>query len=334
VNTEAPRLRDDRDALSALVTRTADHLGLNPAFVEKDFWVTEVLRVVVPPRTVRDKNQVEQEVRPIFKGGTSLNKAWRLIERFSEDVDLLIPFPDNLSTKVRDKFLKDVIAAARIHLGLGEDRVLPEGSTTGVKRNARFLVETAYDDADVTAGVLLEMGSRGGGFPTADRSLTSLLADHAVGVMGVRADEQAEFQPVTARALAPERTLLEKVALLHDAASRFGADPGRLDRAGRHLYDVQRLLSDAETTRALAELGAEGRMQLWDDIRDHSEAAGFPFTARPAAGLAASPLIDPSGNAYTAARRAYAAAQGLVYGASIPTFDDCIEALVEHAELL
>lgn len=330
----APRLREDRDALSALVTRTAASLDLNPAFVEKDFWVTEVLRAVVEPRAVLDKDQAQHHVVPIFKGGTSLSKAWGLIERFSEDVDLLIPFPENISTRARDTFLKDVIIAARDHLRLDEDHVGREGSTTGVKRNARFLVETSYDDADVTTGVLLEMGSRGGRFPTASKDLTSLVADHAVNVMGLSIGEQAEFRPVTALVLGTERTLLEKVALLHDAASRFTEDPGRLNRAGRHLYDVYRLLNHHQTTEALVALGPAGREQLWDDIAKHGDAAGFPFTARPDAGLVASPLVDREGDAHAAARRAYAAARGLVYGSSIPTFDDCIAALVGHAELL
>jgi hypothetical protein len=335
VKTATPRLRDDPDALAALIAATAAHRDLNPAFVEKDFWVTEVLRAVVAPRAVLAKDQVEHQVTPIFKGGTSLNKGWGLIDRFSEDVDLLIPFPDNISTKGRDTFLKDVIAAARAHLGLGDAGVRPEGAaTTGVKRNVRFMVPSRYDDPAVTAGVLLEMGSRGGRFPTATRDLTSLVAEHATTVMGAGVDEQAEFQPVRAVILATERTLLEKVALLHDAACRYAQAPARLDRAGRHLYDVQRLLQHTPTIQALRALGPDGRQQIWEDIARHSEAAGFPFTARPAAGIAASPLLDPALDAHKAARHAYTAALGLVYGSDVPTFEDCIAALAEHAELL
>lgn len=334
MNTTAPRLRDDRDALAALVSATAAHLHLNPAFVEKDFWVTEVLRSVVTPRVVPAKDGTLHEVTPIFKGGTSLSKGWNLIERFSEDVDLLIPFPDGVSIKARDGLLKDVVATARDHLGLNEAHVRHEQATTGVKRNARFLVEARYDDPAVTSGVLLEMGSRGGWFPTATKVLTSLVAGHATTVMGFDVDEQAEFRPVAAVLLGTERTLLEKVALLHDAASRFAENPGRLHRAGRHLYDVYRLLTHAPTTQALAGLGPEGRVDLWNDIALHSEAAGFPFTARPATGMAASPLVDQSSEANSAAREAYAAARGLIYGDEIPGFDDCIASIVEHAQLL
>jgi len=44
------RLRDDPDALNVLVSRAALHEGVNPAYVGKDFWVTEVLRVAPQPR--------------------------------------------------------------------------------------------------------------------------------------------------------------------------------------------------------------------------------------------------------------------------------------------
>lgn len=334
MNTTAPRLRDDRDALAALVSATATHLHVNPAFVEKDFWVTEVLRSVVAPRILLAKDGVLHEVVPIFKGGTSLSKGWGLIERFSEDVDLLIPFPEDVSETVRDRLLKGVITATRDHLDLDEDHVRREQATTGIKRNVRFLVDTRYDDPAVTSGVLLEMGSRGGRFPTATKVLTSLVAEHATTVMGLAVEEQAEFHPFAAVLLATERTLLEKVALLHDASSRFAEDPGRLQRAGRHLYDVNRLLAHSSTTQALAGLGPEGREDLWNDIAQHSKAAGFPFTARPATGMTASPLVDRRSEAHNAARAAYAAARGLIYGDEPPGFDDCIASIVEHADLL
>ena len=54
--------------------------GLRPAIIEKDYYVTESLRVIA--QTAGDK--------VIFKGGTSLSKGWNLIQRFSEDIDLFL----------------------------------------------------------------------------------------------------------------------------------------------------------------------------------------------------------------------------------------------------
>ena len=64
------------------IIQAAEHFraqGLRPALIEKDYYVTEVLRIIAA--AIGDK--------VIFKGGTSLSKGWNLIERFSEDIDLL-----------------------------------------------------------------------------------------------------------------------------------------------------------------------------------------------------------------------------------------------------
>jgi predicted nucleotidyltransferase component of viral defense system len=81
-------LRNEPDSLDALVATTAVTLGIDAAFVEKDFWVIEVLRAATGEVTVLAKDGQRYPVQTIFKGGTSLSRAYGLIERFSEDVDL------------------------------------------------------------------------------------------------------------------------------------------------------------------------------------------------------------------------------------------------------
>lgn len=73
------RLHQHED-FAAFVTAAAAESELSEPFVEKDYWLTEILRTVAD--TVGD--------RAIFKGGTSLSKGWNLIDRFSEDVDLFV----------------------------------------------------------------------------------------------------------------------------------------------------------------------------------------------------------------------------------------------------
>jgi len=60
----------------------SETLGLDAASLEKDFWVCWVLREVF---TLPDYGPLLT-----FKGGTSLSKAWKLIERFSEDLDVVV----------------------------------------------------------------------------------------------------------------------------------------------------------------------------------------------------------------------------------------------------
>jgi hypothetical protein len=73
------RLRHHPDDLFALVGDTAEHLGLDPAFVEKASWATELLRSLIRPLP---DNSGGPNVILVFKGGTSL-KVYRLVDRFS-----------------------------------------------------------------------------------------------------------------------------------------------------------------------------------------------------------------------------------------------------------
>jgi hypothetical protein len=165
-------LRNHKDDLAALTAAAAAALGIDPAFVEKDFWVIEVLRAAAAPVQVTTKDGRSYEVQVIFKGGTSLSRVFELIERFSEDVDLLISFPDReTSIGARDKVLKQIRDAVAAHLGTAGE---PAGVTTGVKRNIRYPYPGRYGSGDVTEGVLLEMGSRGGAFPTQQHYLRSI----------------------------------------------------------------------------------------------------------------------------------------------------------------
>jgi hypothetical protein len=79
-------LRTEPEEFEVYVTRVAEFTGIPADHVEKDFWVTEVLRGVA---------ETSQRVgcSIVFKGGTSLSKAHRLIQRFSEDVDLIAVLP-------------------------------------------------------------------------------------------------------------------------------------------------------------------------------------------------------------------------------------------------
>lgn len=73
------RLRDRTD-FDATIDAAASQLGINAVIIEKDYWVSQVLRALA------DQFPVDF----VFKGGTSLSKCYRLIQRFSEDIDVLI----------------------------------------------------------------------------------------------------------------------------------------------------------------------------------------------------------------------------------------------------
>jgi hypothetical protein len=112
-------LRDAPDDLFALSSAAADWLGIpDPAFVEKDFWVVELLRSVVRPLDLAPVGDVPCSAAVRFKGGTSLSKAFGLIKRFSEDVDILVEC-EGYGASARDKrLLRPLCDRAGNDLGL------------------------------------------------------------------------------------------------------------------------------------------------------------------------------------------------------------------------
>ena len=137
------------------VIRAAEHFrsqGLRPAIIEKDYYVTEALRIVAD--AAGDKI--------IFKGGTSLAKGWNLIQRFSEDIDIFLDplaFTPALGKKGIDRELKRLRDAIGAHPAL---TLVVEESVTigGFGRNDRFSYAQRFGGpGEVANRVLLEAGT-------------------------------------------------------------------------------------------------------------------------------------------------------------------------------
>ena len=303
------RLRDQPADLAALAAAASERLGLPLADVEKDVWVVELLRSIARP--------VDDGLL-IFKGGTSLSKAYGIIERFSEDVDVLLAPAEGLGEARRDRLLKAVAARAGADLGL-EPRLV--SSTRGVKRDVVYEYPAAYpDQTRLTAGVRLEMGIRGGPEPHERREVRSYLATAAVD-SGLASDAFEEFALVAALTLRPERTLVEKLALLHDRASRLAAEPAALAGLGRHVYDVFGLLRHDGVRQAISVPGVVSALAA--DAEAHSRRHGFPSTPKPEAGFAASPAWVDTGDVRRTMAAVYAATRELVWG-PFPALEECV----------
>lgn len=310
-----PRLREHPDELEALVGVTAEALAMPAAYVEKDFWVTEVLRASSIVRTVTMPDGTTQPVTFTFKGGTSLSRVFSIVERFSEDIDLLAEFPLGASMPARHRTLKAVDAEVRTHLGFSTDRVLVGSSTEGVKRYTTYLYSAANRSEDLKEGVLLELGSRGGTHPSSTHSLRSLVADHAIGSLGDEESTWEEFATFSVYVLSPVRTLFEKLAAVHDAATR--QESAALRKHGRHFYDIHRLVRDPGVIAELEALDNQARQNLVDDIEQQSNAAGFSSTPRPEDGYASSPAFDASDPSRPDIEAGYDAAEALIHGARV-----------------
>lgn len=317
-----PRLRDHPDDLTALIQQTANARGIPVSHVEKDFWVTEVLRAASAPREIRLTDGSRAPVTFTFKGGTSLSRVFGIIDRFSEDVDLIAHFPDGASSQARHTVLKAVDNAVQEHLGVAKEHVEVQSSTTGVKRYTAYPYRMREGDRNLKDRVVLELGSRGGGAPSTRHPYRSLVADFAMTVLGGTISDWEEFAVFDIITLAPERTLLEKLAAVHDAASRL--DTERLLRSGRHFYDIYRLLRDSRVVKALGVLGEEGIATLAEDIDNRSLAGEFSVTPRPPGGYAESPAFDEAHKCFPSIEAGVEASRALVYGEAV-TMKDIIQ---------
>ena len=228
------KLFEHPDFAQAII-RAAEHFGsqgLRPAIIEKDYYVTESLRIIA--QIAADK--------VIFKGGTSLSKGWNLIQRFSEDIDLFLDplaFPRPLGKKAIDRELKrlrDAIAAHPAMSFLSEE----SRTTGGFGRSDRFVYTQQFGGpGEVANRVVLESGTASGREPTSVVELTSYLAAflHETGV-SLGADDEDAF---SMRLLHFRRTFVEKMFAIHSKVELFKRDGQSLGGYARHYYDLFQL---------------------------------------------------------------------------------------------
>ena len=206
-------VRDDPARFAGLITATAAIRGLDPSLVEKDYWAVEALRAVHRGFDVTAR-KTTVHVQPIFKGGTSLSKAFGLIQRFSEDIDLLVPVPaadpKDYSQGERSKLLKAATETVTAALGIVGER---QGGRRGVDLHWRYPYEPmmgAPAAIDVEPAIRVELTVMGGESPRSAATVRSMVSEHAETVAGF--PDYADLTPVSIETLAPERTLVEKLA--------------------------------------------------------------------------------------------------------------------------
>lgn len=215
--------------------------------IEKDWWVCVVLRAVF---------QTEYADSIIFKGGTSLSKGYQLIERFSEDIDLIIDRHllgfDVLNSKTKIKklrrasggFIINEFREALIHqlkvLGIDKDlydiRYNEHVDDTSDPNSLEIYYRSVTTNTNdyIQPRVLLEMGARSLTEPSEKRAIVSFIDEQFKTL--TFSQDAFEVQVVL-----PIRTYIEKVLLLHEEFSK-PVHKIRTEHLTRHLYDLEKLM--------------------------------------------------------------------------------------------
>lgn len=229
-------LRDFPDLLRA----TADAVNLPVWIVEKDYYVTRALCAL--------QSNIREQF--LFKGGTSLSKGWNLIERFSEDIDLLFRTEqdgEELSKKNRHQRFKN--AEEIIIATPGFTLVKPErplSSETGMHRESLFSYPfTQSPTGTVGDKIRLEMNCRGGTHPYQTRTIVSYVGQFASG--NGQGDLADDLTPFDVECLDVTRTFVEKLFAVYAAFVLDGA-AGR----ARHYYDLYHLAGLPEVQEFIA----------------------------------------------------------------------------------
>lgn len=274
---------DESGDFRAAVLAAADRFNLDERFIEKDYWVTTILRIVAR----------ELGGKTIFKGGTSLSKGWRLIERFSEDIDLFVD-PDAwnpaLNARRVDRTLRSLRDAVAAHPALkyleAEKRVIG-----GLGREDSFSYDTMFSElAGLRPVVRLEPGIQSGRQPTEVVELNSIVAQFVLDQgQATLADDLAPF-PMTL--LHFRRTFVEKLFTIHAKVERLKQEGHPLGRDARHYADLHALADRKEVKDMLAS-------SEYDEIKidyDENSRRYFPGSYRPPEGMtfAKSDALFPS----------------------------------------
>ncbi|GMQ85069.1 MAG: nucleotidyl transferase AbiEii/AbiGii toxin family protein [Acidimicrobiia bacterium] len=273
----------DESSFQPTIEAAADRLGISAIAVEKDYWVSQVLRVLA-----------EQHLDDfVFKGGTSLSKGYALIERFSDDIDLLI-VKGTRGAGAIDRLMKDMGATVGDSL-----RSTPVSIRSGRGKHRTYRVGYPTSRGGTTsleATVLLEMGVRGGAQPSQNVVIGMLLSD-VLADGDIDLSKFQDLQQFSVNVLHPGRTLLEKLYVVHAEARRLSRDSTAsvTPRTGRHFYDISQLLADGEVAVFLSD--SDQTAAAFDEIEEISReyfATEEGQELRPEGGFRSSPAFDPS----------------------------------------
>ncbi len=259
-------LNDERKRL--ILNQANEATGLPVHAIEKDWWVTLALQTIF--LTPWNSNLV-------FKGGTSLSKAWGLIQRFSEDIDMAIDrrvlgFPEEFVNNAQVAKLREKASAfiatefrtgfekALIDIGLKTDQFQLKVQDTVLKDRDPQVLELEYNsslDANpyIANKVLIEIGGRSLREPSSNREIQTILRE-------VFPDQAFSGSPFEIPTVDPMRTFLEKAFLLHEEFSK-PPEKIRRDRLSRHLYDLEKLMDTQYATAAL------GDYAFYTSVVDH-----------------------------------------------------------------
>ena len=230
-------LHANKQLFQDAVIATAQRFNIPEIYIEKDYWVTVALYSIF-------HSPIASEA--VFKGGTALSKCHKLIERFSEDVDMVVLNNKGESgNKLKNK-LKAITDAV--------SSIMPEVEIEGITNKLGMIRKTAHQYnkqnfqgtfGQVREQIFVEASWLGSSEPFINAEVTCYITEMMSATGQTQMIEQYNLKPFTVKVLSKERTLCEKIMSL----VRFSQtnEPYKdLANKVRHIYDIHMMLKNTE----------------------------------------------------------------------------------------
>lgn len=229
-------LHENKTLFRQAVQFTADQMKIPAIYVEKDYWVTYALFTIF-------NNDIGKDT--VFKGGTALSKCYNMIERFSEDIDLVVLRREGET----DSKLKSKLKA----ISTVVETVLPEVTIEGITHKMGMNRKTAHsynkefkgDYGQVRDVIILESTWLGYYEPYTTKGIVSFVGQMMLDNKQSDIAKENGLLPFDLLALEPIRTICEKIMSL--VRFSYGEKPmDDLKKKIRHTYDLHQLLKQEE----------------------------------------------------------------------------------------
>lgn len=207
-----------------LIVATAQHFRLDEFYVEKDYWITEVIR--------KAATHSDADYRFVFKGGTSLSKVYKAINRFSEDIDFACNAGKSAMKRFEDSMCSDVLLK------------LPHENRGSDVRQAYYSFNNIFPRAtgSLSAEIKIESSKIGRCFPSRFKELNSYIGEY-LKLLGA---DETDAPSVLVETLDWRRTFAEKIGALESYFYKDTQELTEIVRNARHFYDLHALLKHEE----------------------------------------------------------------------------------------
>ena len=319
------KLHEDKILFADIIARAAEHpsqggLGIPQQFIEKDYWITNALRNLA-------ESQYADDV--VFKGSTSLSKAYHIGMLLSNNIDIAIR-----GEELSDAKLKTIILSTEKSLSKDVEEINHPQASKGSTYSKTFYSYPLLQNSALIQGVdrgqlLFNINSKANSYPYHKIKIHSFVHDYLTMVMAGNLIEEFGLKPFEINVLDKRVTLTEKIVSLirYSLAENYLPE---LEAKIRNFYDIYYLMQDPECVEYIC---SDDFINSFVKILKHERVLFDTPSGWRKRVIRNSPLVTDFENIWNKLKKRYETElPPLVYSLSIPGADqigECMSKIIE-----